>query len=84
VNDLKPGGPEKRWENRFPAKKGSLFNLKADPGETKDLSELHPDVVEKLAGMMEIKMKELQKNKREIGKIPGYSQELMIIEKNKK
>lgn len=84
VNDLIPGGPENRWENRIPAKKGALFNLKADPGETKDLSELHPDVVEKLSGMMEIKMKELQKNKREIGKIPGYSQELMIIEKNKK
>lgn len=71
LKDQKPGGKDKGEgeTDRVPAKAGSLFNLKDDPGETTDLSQQHPEMVKELQQRMKKAMIELQENKREIGKI---------------
>ena len=56
-------------ELRVPAKAGSLFNLKKDPGETIDVSHQHPEVVEELQQRFKTAMKELEANTRDIGRV---------------
>ena len=47
----------------------SLFDLDADPGETTDLSEQHPDVVSELMGVAAAFDADLQKNQRAPGRL---------------
>ncbi len=75
VSNVSPGGAKKGWGNRKGTAKGTLFNLKDDSGETTDVSAQHPEVVAKLKKMMNGFMKELNANKREIGKTPDYTDE---------
>lgn len=46
--------------DRVPAKPGSLFNLKEDPGETTDVSAKHPEKVRELTEMMNAFIAELE------------------------
>jgi arylsulfatase A-like enzyme len=73
ITDQKPGGSNngKGKTDRVPAKAGSLFNLKDDPGETTDVSKQHPEIVSELEQKMAAAMTELKANTREIGKIAG-------------
>lgn len=59
--------------DRVPAAAGSLFNLKDDLGETTDLSAQHPEKVQELTEIMNVFMKELEANKRPVGKLPRIS-----------
>jgi arylsulfatase A-like enzyme len=49
VEDIKPGARKARAEEYRP----QLYDLKADPAETKDVSAAHPDVVKELAGLLD-------------------------------
>jgi len=70
VKAQKPGGKgNKGMQDRKPAGAGSLFNLKNDPGETRDLSEQFPNKARELRKLMEAYMKELTANTRPIGRV---------------
>ena len=72
IKGQKPGGgksDQKGKTDRVPAKAGSLFNLKDDPGETTDLSRQHPEIVSQLKQRMKAAMAELNANTREIGRL---------------
>ena len=71
VRDLKPGGKSGREGNRPSASAGSLFNLQADPGETRDVSAEHPEIVADLQRRMDAAVQELAANSRPIGRLPG-------------
>lgn len=71
VRDLKPGGKSGRKGNRPFASAGSLFNLQADPGETRDISAEHPEIVADLQRRMDEVMQELAAKSRPIGRLPG-------------
>lgn len=74
-----PGGNgNKGMQGRVPAKAGSLFNLKDDPGETTDVSSNHPDKVEQLEALMTNFMIEYEANQRPVGWAEGYSAERAI------
>jgi hypothetical protein len=76
VSGQKPGGNVKEGrgkQGRLPARAGSLFNLRDDPGETIDVSASHPEKVKELTRMMEAFMKELAANSRPIGKVEGFT-----------
>ncbi|TWT97380.1 sulfatase-like hydrolase/transferase [Neorhodopirellula pilleata] len=55
--------------DRLPAHTGTLFNLKADPGETTDVAAEHPDKVAELTKRMSDFMKDLDAHSRPIGNI---------------
>jgi arylsulfatase A-like enzyme len=78
-----PGGQERRWGKRVPAEAGSLFDLREDPGETKNVAAQHPEIVADLTRRMEAAIKELDANTREIGKTPDYSPERIAEHRNK-
>lgn len=70
--DQKPGGKVRKGhgkQGRIPAKAGSLFNLKDNPGESTDLSLLHPEKTKQLKSMMEKMMQDLSGSERPIGKV---------------
>jgi arylsulfatase A-like enzyme len=71
VRDQKPGGSDRGRgrTDRVPARAGSLFNLRKDPGEAIDVSRHHAEIVSQLQRKMEAAMLELKANTREIGKI---------------
>ena len=71
VRDLKPGGKSGREGKRPSAPAGSLFNLQADPGETRDVSADHPEIVADLRRRMDDAVRELEANSRPIGRLPG-------------
>ena len=71
VKGIKPGGKEAGWGTRTPAPAGALFDLQNDPGKTTDVSAKHPEVVADLERRMDGAMKEIEANKREIGRVPG-------------
>ncbi|MBC8325095.1 MAG: sulfatase-like hydrolase/transferase [Verrucomicrobia subdivision 3 bacterium] len=71
VRDLKPGGKSGREGKRPSTPAGSLFNLKADPGETRDLSADHPEIVADLRRRMDTAVRELKANSRPIGRLPS-------------
>jgi arylsulfatase len=48
-----------------------LYDLKADPGETKNVAAVHPDIVEKLRAEAKTREAEIQKNKRPAGQVKG-------------
>ena len=75
VKNVSPGGPRNKWGDRLGAKKGTLFNLKDDIGETTDVSENHPEVVAELNNMMDKFMTEMRATKREMGKTADYTDE---------
>ena len=75
IKDQKPGGND--FGGRVPAKAGSLFNLKNDVGETTDVSARYPEKVQELKEMMEAYMKAFDANTRPIGRIAGYSEDLV-------
>lgn len=65
VKDQKPGGGIKKGKtDRVPAKAGSLFNLREDPGETKDVSREYPERAARLATMMDSYMEAFKQNIR--------------------
>lgn len=70
VRDLKPGGKSGREGKRPSAPAGSLFNLKADPGETRDVSADHPVIAADLRRRMDAAVRELEANSRPIGRLP--------------
>ena len=87
IKTQKPGGTKpgaKATEGRVEAKAGSLFNLKDDVGETTDLSARYPERVKELSRMMEAYMKAFDANTRQIGRIAGYSEELVKAERKAK
>ena len=53
------------------ASAGSLFNLQVDPGETRDVSGDHPEIVADLRRRMDAAVKDLEANSRPIGRLPG-------------
>ena len=55
--------------DRFPAHAGTLFNLKADPGETTDVAAKHPDKVIELKKIMSDFKSELDAHSRPSGLI---------------
>ncbi len=71
VRDLKPGGKSGREGKRPSAPAGSLFNLQDDPGETRDVSADHPEIVADLRRRMDAAVRELEANSRPIGRLPG-------------
>ena len=71
VKTLKPGGKSGREGKRPSAPAGSLFNLKADPGETRDVSADHPEIVTDLLSRMDAAVRELEANSRPIGRLGG-------------
>ncbi len=71
VRDLKPGGKSGREGKRPSAQAGSLFNLQVDPGETRDVSGDHPEIVADLRRRMDEAVRELEANSRPIGRLPG-------------
>lgn len=70
VRDLKPGGKSGREGKRPSAPAGSLFNLAEDPGETRDVSADHPEIVADLRRRMDAAVRELKANSRPIGRLP--------------
>ncbi|WP_436297966.1 sulfatase-like hydrolase/transferase [Stieleria mannarensis] len=70
VRDLKPGGKSGREGKRPSAPAGSLFNLQVDPGETRDVSADHPEIVADLRRRMDKAVRELEANSRPIGRLP--------------
>lgn len=70
VRELKPGGKSGREGKRPSARAGSLFNLQVDPGETRDVSADHPEIVAELRRQMDAAVKELEANSRPIGRLP--------------
>ncbi|WP_286178437.1 sulfatase-like hydrolase/transferase [Rhodopirellula sp. JC639] len=73
VRELKPGGKSGREEKRPSAPAGSLFNLAVDPGETRDVSADHPEIVADLRRRMDKAVRELEANSRPIGRLPETS-----------
>lgn len=71
VRELNPGGKSGREGKRPLAPAESLFNLQADPGETRDVSADHPKVVADLRRRMDDAVRELEANSRPIGRLPG-------------
>ncbi|MEL7500005.1 MAG: sulfatase-like hydrolase/transferase [Planctomycetota bacterium] len=71
VRQLKPGGKSGREGKRPSAPAGSLFNLLSDPGETRDVSADHPEIVSDLRDRMDAAVRELEANNRPIGRLPG-------------
>lgn len=71
VRALKPGGKSGRNGTRPSAAAGSLFDLASDPGETQDVSAKHPDIVRDLQRRMETAVKQLEADKRPIGRLPS-------------
>ena len=69
VKKLNPGGKSGRSGKRPSAAAGSLFDLKTDPGETRDVSTEHPDVVAKLRQQMNEVLRDLEVNRRPIGRV---------------
>lgn len=69
VRELKPGGKSGREGRRPSASAGSLFNLQADPGETRDVSADHPEIVADPRRRMDAAVRELEANSRPIGRI---------------
>jgi arylsulfatase A-like enzyme len=82
VRELKPGGKSGREGKRPSAPAGSLFNLQVDPGETRDVSADHPEIVADLRRRMEAAVTELEANSRPIGSLPGA--EHRTTKKNRK
>ena len=72
VRDLKPSGKSGRDGKRGSAAPGSLFNLLADPGEIRDVSAEHLEVVAELRSRMDAAVKELNANSRPIGRLPMH------------
>ncbi|WP_196782419.1 sulfatase-like hydrolase/transferase [Bremerella volcania] len=70
VRELNPGGKSGREGKRPSARAGSLFDLEADPGETRDVSADHPEIVADLQRRMELAVEELEANSRPIGRLP--------------
>ena len=70
VRELKPGGKSGREGKRPSAHAGSLFNLQADPGETRDVSTDHPEIVADLRSRMDLAVREFEANSRPIGRLP--------------
>ncbi|MFN3189418.1 MAG: sulfatase-like hydrolase/transferase [Aureliella sp.] len=70
VRELKPGGKSGREGKRPSAPAGSLFNLAVDPGETRDVSADHPEIVADLRRRMDKAVRELEANSRPIGRLP--------------
>ncbi len=67
VKDQKPGGRIREgvgMQGRESAAAGSLFNLREDPGETRDLSAEHPEIVTRMESMMNTYMRNLNQNIR--------------------
>ena len=64
VRELKPGGKSGREGKRPSAPAGALFDLQADPGETRDVSDAHPEVVADLRRRMDAAVRELEANSR--------------------
>lgn len=52
-----------------PVTEGTLFDLDADPGETTNIADKHPGVVEAMTHRMERAEKELDKHARPIGRV---------------
>ena len=71
VRELKPGGKSGREGKRPSAPAGSLFDLKSDPGETRDVSADHPEIVADLRRRMDAAVREVEANSRPIGRLPG-------------
>ncbi len=67
LKEQKPGGRRKNTGTATPA--GSLYNVATDPGETKDVSSAHPEVVERLRKSAEAFEKDLAANSRPIGRL---------------
>jgi hypothetical protein len=62
----------------------ALYDVVADPGETRDLAEHHPDTITRLTALAEIAREDLGgwdrpgKNTRPVGKIDGRPQPRLI------
>ncbi len=70
VKEQKPGGKgNKGKQGRVAAKAGSLFNLRADPGESTDVSSQHPEKVSQLRAIYDAFMQDLNVHSREIGRL---------------
>ncbi|WP_322975031.1 sulfatase family protein [Aporhodopirellula aestuarii] len=82
VRDLTPGGKSGREGKRPSAPAGSLFNLQVDPGETRDVSADHPEIVADLRRQMDAAVREFESNSRPIGRLP--SAEDPATKKNRK
>ena len=57
-----------KWKLRSVKKKTELYDLKADVSEKTNLADEHPEIVKRLAGMMEEFNRELKANARPAGK----------------
>ncbi|MEO0474495.1 MAG: sulfatase-like hydrolase/transferase [Planctomycetota bacterium] len=66
-----------------PTQKGTLFDLKADPGETKDISAERKDIVKDLILRMEQAKIELKENARKIGQLEAEAEAGKAVERNK-
>lgn len=77
IKEQKPGGNNKNQgrTDRVAAKAGSLFNLRDDIGETKDVSAEHPEIVKELTQIADAYYQKFQLNKREPGYINGLDAE---------
>jgi arylsulfatase A-like enzyme len=66
VKDQKPGGNDKGQGDttRTSARAGSMFNLRMDPGEKKDLSGQYPEIADNLDQMMKAYMDTFNENIR--------------------
>ena len=71
VREIRPGGKSGREGKRPSAPRGSLFDLRTDPGETRDVSSEHPEIVADLKRRMDVAVKDLKANSRPIGRLPG-------------
>ena len=72
VKAQKVGGSnsDKRGKtDRVPAKAGSLFDLKEDPGETTDVSTQNPGIVADLKKRMRTAMKNFERESRPAGRV---------------
>ncbi len=57
-----------KWKLRRVKKKTELYDLEADISETNNLADKHPEIVKRLAGLMEEFNRELKANARPAGK----------------
>lgn len=74
--------PSERWAGKLPVAEALLdkkpagappwlYDLEADPGETKDVAAEHPEVVERLKKMLAEMDAKLEKEARPVGVVPG-------------
>lgn len=77
LKQQKPGGKSdnKSDSKRQPAAAGSLFNLKTDLGETKDVASENPEIVKKLRARAEAFEKELAAHSRPIGRLDDLNKQ---------